>query len=45
MFPGGTTGIREVDAVISFYNPYALRSPSVIYSPDRHARARETTWG
>jgi hypothetical protein len=43
MFSGGYTGIREVDAVISIYNPYGLRSPAVIISPET-VGARRTTW-
>jgi len=42
-FPGGLTGLREVDTLISRYNPYALKTPSVVYSPDIN-RGRVTTW-
>jgi hypothetical protein len=34
LFPGGRTGIREVDTVVARYNPYALKRPSAIWSPD-----------
>jgi hypothetical protein len=34
MFPEGMTGIREVDAYLTSVNPYALRSPSMVWSPD-----------
>jgi hypothetical protein len=43
-FPGGFTGIAEVDAVIRVYNPYALKSPSRVLSPDRRV-GRIPTWG
>lgn len=33
-FPGGLTGIREVDLVIRRYNPHGLKMPSMVYSPD-----------
>jgi len=42
-FPGGFTGIHEVDAVIRIYNPHALTTPSRVISPDRPA-PRQTTW-
>lgn len=44
MFSEGTTGIREVDAVVATYNPFGLRSRPVISSPD-FRRPRATTWG
>lgn len=44
LFEGGRTGIREVDAVIGIYNPYALTAPPVATSPDMRP-ARMTTWG
>lgn len=44
LFPGGGTGIREVDAVIRVYNPNALTSPARVMSPDS-ARGRVQTWG
>lgn len=34
LFEDGRTGIREVDAWIRRYNPYALKTPSTVYSPD-----------
>lgn len=34
LFPGGLTGIREVDHRIRFWNPHALKSPSLVWSPD-----------
>lgn len=43
-FPGGMTGIAEVDAVIRIYNPYALKSPPRVLSPDRRF-GRVQTWG
>ena len=33
-FPGGLTGIREVDTYITHFNPAALRVPPRVYSPD-----------
>lgn len=33
-FPGGLTGIREVDAYIYSVNPNALRMPAMVWSPD-----------
>jgi len=43
-FPGGTTGIREVDAVIRTYNPFTLKAPPRVLSPDR-SQGRVQTWG
>lgn len=34
MFPDGMTGIREVDAYLTSVNPYALRTPPMVWSPD-----------
>jgi hypothetical protein len=34
LFPGGLTGIREVDLVIMRYNPHALKRPSAVWTPD-----------
>ena len=34
LFPGGATGIHEVDAVIRMYNPFALKAPARVMSPD-----------
>jgi hypothetical protein len=44
LFPGGATGIHEVDAVIRIYNPFALKQPPRVMSVDR-PRGRMTTWG
>jgi len=45
MFPGNMTGIREVDAYIATVNPYALKVPPMVWSPDLPAtRHRYTTW-
>jgi hypothetical protein len=33
-FPGGKTGIREVDAYIALWNPKGHTSPGFVYSPD-----------
>lgn len=33
-FPGGRTGIREVDAYLERWNPNGLRSAPQVYSPD-----------
>jgi hypothetical protein len=38
-FPGGLTGIREVDAYIALWNPDKLRQAPTVWSPDM-ARAR-----
>jgi hypothetical protein len=35
VFPGNLTGIREVDAWVARWNPTGLRSPAVVWSPDR----------
>lgn len=43
LFPGGGTGIREVDTVIRIYNPNALKSQPRVLSPDSR-RARTETW-
>lgn len=34
LFPGGATGIHEVDAIIRIYNPYSLKAPARVMSPD-----------
>jgi hypothetical protein len=45
MFGNGLTGIREVDAYILSVNPHALRTPSMVWSPDLEpAEHRYTTW-
>ena len=42
-FPDGMTGIREVDAWISIYNPQRRTQQSTVWSPDL-TRPRVTTW-
>lgn len=42
-FPGGMTGIPEVDAVIRIYNPYALKARARVLSPDTPT-GRIPTW-
>ena len=42
-FPGGYTGIHEVDAVIRLYNPHGLTVPPRVVSPDQRA-PRQSTW-
>lgn len=41
-FPGGLTGIREVDSYVALWNPHGQRQPSTVWSPytqnDRHFR-------
>jgi len=45
MFADGMTGIREVDAYLVSVNPYALRTPPKVWSPDLlPAKHRYTTW-
>jgi hypothetical protein len=39
-FPDGFTGIREIDAYISLWNPGAMRQASKVYTPDRKAPHR-----
>jgi len=34
MFPGGLTGIREVDAYLTAVNPSGLKLPPMVWSPD-----------
>lgn len=34
LFPGGATGIHEVNTVIRIYNPFALKAPARVLSPD-----------
>lgn len=45
LFPDGYTGIREVDAVIMALNPYGLKTPSRVASPDSLRRDRVVTFG
>ena len=33
-FPGGVTGLREVDAYLALYNPAGLRQRATVWSPD-----------
>lgn len=44
MFEGGYTGISDVDTVIRIFNPYGLKAPPVIMSPDTR-RTRITQLG
>lgn len=41
IFDEGLTGIREVDTVVRIYNPYGLRTPPRVWTPQ--TRARVTT--
>lgn len=43
-FPGGMTGIREVDTYIALWNPDGLRRQATVWSPDQN-RPRHTTFG
>lgn len=43
LYAEGLTGIPEVDMWLMATNPFRLRSPSRVYSPD-HRRPRVTTW-
>lgn len=45
LFANGFTGIRQVDAVISVYNPNGLTQAPVVVSPESRRRSpRRTTW-
>lgn len=44
LFENGLTGIREVDMWVRVWNPYQLRTPAQVWSPDLH-KARLTTGG
>lgn len=44
MFDNGLTGIREVDAWVRLWNPYSLKSPSSVWSPDLGRARRTTAW-
>ena len=44
LFSDGTTGIREVDAVIARYNPWGLKMAPTISTPQTIRRPRQTTW-
>lgn len=35
-FPGGLTGLKDVDSYLARWNPYALKTPSLVWSPDVH---------
>jgi hypothetical protein len=35
--PGGTTGIREVDAWLALWNPGTIRQAPAVWSPDQRA--------
>lgn len=43
LFLDGTTGLREVDQLISIRNPHQLKQPTVVGSPDAR-RGRIPTW-
>lgn len=43
VFPGGMTGIPEVDTYVDRWNPYRLKTPPRVYSPDV-PRLRRTTF-
>lgn len=38
-FPGGFTGIREVDAYIALWNPDGLKRPPTVWTPNNQVRA------
>lgn len=44
LFPGGMTGIKEVDAFIRLWNPNNLIIPPTVHSPDWRKRSRMVTW-
>jgi hypothetical protein len=43
MFPDGKTGVQAVDIYLSQWNPYGVKSKSVVISPDIH-EPRQITW-
>ena len=43
VFPNGLTGIEAVDLWVRSWNPYSVKSPARIYSPDQ-SQARQATW-
>lgn len=45
LFPGNRTGIEEVDIWVAAWNPYAQKSPSMVFSPDELGDRRVTWWG
>jgi hypothetical protein len=44
LFSEGTTGIPEVDALVTRYNPYGLKMAPTISTPQTIRRPRQTTW-
>lgn len=44
MFDQGLTGIREVDSWLRLWNPYQLKSPSSVWSPDIGTTRRTTSF-
>lgn len=41
-FPGGRTGVQEVDLFVQRWNPNALKAPTTVWSPDvGHARTTQ----
>lgn len=40
LFPDGLTGINEVDIYVRSINPYALKTPPAVWSPDRRSPRR-----
>lgn len=44
MFPGGVTGMRDVDTYLLMWNPNGIRVAPTVHSPDRK-RNRQITWG
>lgn len=43
VFPGNRTGIDEVDIWVASWNPYQVKSPARVFSPDAMPH-RQTTW-
>lgn len=43
LFPGGFTGIREVDAYVKRFNPHHLTTPPMVWSPDLARKAPRVT--
>lgn len=43
LFPGGKTGIQEVDVWVQMYNPNALTTLPTVWSPNQGGKARTTT--
>lgn len=42
LWPGGLTGLRDVDVFIRRWNPHALKAPATVWSPDVHPYRRTT---